>query len=538
MKNFDTFAVMIDCSRNAAPTVGSLKKFFSVISRMGYNAVLLYMEDMYDIENEKYFGYKRGKYSAIELRELDEYASSVGIELIPCIQTLAHLGRIFHWREYWNIKDIDDVLLVDDERTYELIDNMFSSISKCIKSRRIHIGMDEAIHLGQGKYLDVHGQSDRYELFVRHLSRVCEIAEKYGYKPMMWEDMFFVLAVGQYHFIEKEIDFPESVKQKVPKNCSLVWWDYFSNREEQSRAMLLSSKKLSDDVWFSGSAWICCDFIPQLRFSEERNRIALSNCIKYGIKNAIITLWGDDGGECPIFSALPALMDASAVARGISEAQKYREFKEITDVDFCVFSDIELPNYVYGENEPFYRGNQNRNPPNYSKNRLYNDPFLAFVSTNTKEVDGKIFSEYAKRLYKDAENAGEFSYIFKCAANLCRALEIKFSLPERTREFYDKGDKAALKSLAENEYTELVNRLEIFYESFKYQWEQVNKPYGFEVHDIRIGGLIRRTEHCRERLLDYACGKTEHIEELEEGLLMMKDGYIPAWSDMVTAGAL
>ncbi len=32
-----------------------------------------------------------------ELRRLDDYADLLGIELMPCIQTLGHLGQVLHW---------------------------------------------------------------------------------------------------------------------------------------------------------------------------------------------------------------------------------------------------------------------------------------------------------------------------------------------------------------------------------------------------------------------------------------------------------
>ena len=46
-----------------------------------------------------------------------------------------------------------------------------------------------------------------------------------------------------------------------------------------------------------------------------------------------------------------------------------------------------------------------------------------------------------------------------------------------------------------------------------------NKPHGFEVQDRRIGGVIRRTDACRARILAYVNGKIDRIEELEEKLL-------------------
>jgi hypothetical protein len=87
MKHFDDFGIMIDCSRNAVPSVLGLKRFFDVIAKMGYNVVMLYTEDTFEVENEPYFGYKRGRYSSAELRELDRQ----GYDLI-LIRTLDEQG--------------------------------------------------------------------------------------------------------------------------------------------------------------------------------------------------------------------------------------------------------------------------------------------------------------------------------------------------------------------------------------------------------------------------------------------------------------
>ena len=62
-----------------------------------------------------------------ELQELDDYADSLGIELIPCIQTLAHLEQMFRWAKFNEINDCNGILLVDEPKTYELIEKMIAS---------------------------------------------------------------------------------------------------------------------------------------------------------------------------------------------------------------------------------------------------------------------------------------------------------------------------------------------------------------------------------------------------------------------------
>lgn len=539
MKHFDSLGVMIDCSRNAVPNVKGIKRFLEIIAKMGYNTAFLYTEDTYEVENEPYFGYMRGKYSMEELREIDNYAASLGIEMIPFIQTLAHLATLKRWRAYRHkVFDIDDILLIDEPRTYELIENMFASLAKTFRSKRVHLGLDEAHHLGLGKYLDEHGFTDRYALFLKHLNRICEIAKKYGYETMMMaNDLFFNMSPGVFASDEVK-EFPQEILDKVPKEVATVYWDYFATDEKRYDAMMLSSKKLSDKVWFSGGAFTWATFAPHNRYSMQRNEVAIASCKKNGVREAFFTLWGDDGAECAYFSVLPALMHIAALANDMSEAEMKAKFKEITGFAFDEFLLLDLPNYIFGENVPVESPYFQHSPCNYAKTYLYDDPFLGMMSANTKIDDTDVYAGYAKRLSDVAEQNGEFSYLFDTLSKLCDVLEIKFALGKRTRALYEKGDKEGLRVLAENEYTDLLARLDRFYLTFKKQWYAVNKSYGFEVQDIRLGGLARRIEHCKEILLSYANGEIARIEELEEKILPYKDTYVTHWSEMVSANII
>lgn len=51
---------MLDCSRNAVPSVDSLKKWIDITTDLGYNTLLLYTEDTYEVDGNPYFGYRRG----------------------------------------------------------------------------------------------------------------------------------------------------------------------------------------------------------------------------------------------------------------------------------------------------------------------------------------------------------------------------------------------------------------------------------------------------------------------------------------------
>ena len=101
---------------------------------------------------------------------------------------------------------------------------------------------------------------------------------------------------------------------------------------------------------------------------------------------------------------------------------------------------------------------------------------------------------------------------------LADVLELKADLGIKTRALYRAGDKAGLKELTE-EYALAVKRVKAFYKLFETQWLKENKPFGFEIQDLRIGGLIQRIESCRRRILGYCAGKTAKIPELDADIL-------------------
>ena len=95
---FKDVCLMIDCSRNAVRNVETVKKLIRNLALIGYTSLMLYTEDTYEVDGEAVFGYLRGKYTKAELKHLSEYAHELGIELIPCLQTLAHMNQLTRYK--------------------------------------------------------------------------------------------------------------------------------------------------------------------------------------------------------------------------------------------------------------------------------------------------------------------------------------------------------------------------------------------------------------------------------------------------------
>ncbi|MBO5907804.1 MAG: beta-N-acetylhexosaminidase [Clostridia bacterium] len=503
----ESFGVMIDASRNAVMTLDGYKRFLPVLKKMGYNTVFLYCEDTYEVDGEPYFGYMRGKYTKEEMKSIDAYANSIGIEIIPCIQTLAHLETIFKWNKYPN--DTHEVLLVDDDRTYELIDNMFATLRECFSTKRLHAGMDEAWLLGRGKHTDIYGYEETDTMMTRHLDRVSKLAEKHGYEIMVWSDMFFrPWCNGTYP--STRVTVPEEYKAAIPKSVLPVYWNYYTRDEQVYFDVLDNHKQLSDSPWFAGGAWTWGGFMPHNKFSLESMIPALRASKKQNINNFFLTMWGDNGGECSRFSVLPTLFYLSEINRGNQDEDKIKaKFERTFGISFDEFMLLDSPNDLYPNKDKV------DHPINPSKYMLYSDLFCGFLDYTVTKGGGELYAEKAEKLRAVAKKSRKFGYLFNTGATLCDVLAVKYELGVKTREAYKSGDKAELIRLAKEDYTKLVLRIKAFRRAFLHQWTLENKYCGFDVQDYRLGGLVARVEACKKRLIDYAAGRLGSIEELE-----------------------
>lgn len=504
MEGYKHFCAMLDCSRDGVMRPEEVKRFASVLHDLGYDSVMLYTEDTYEVEGEPWFGYMRGGYTTEEIRSIDASLKELGMELIPCIQTLAHFTTLTRLPHYADIVDVDDILLIGEEKTYELIDRMFASLAKAFSSRLINIGMDEAHRVGLGKYLDRHGYADRIDLLLNHLNRVCAIAEKYGFRPIMWSDMFFrLVSHGEYG----PSPLPEEVKSLIPGNVSLAYWDYYHKTEEHYDTMLKAHSGLGREVWFAGGAWTWMGFAPMNGYSSATMSPAMRSVRKNGVEHVLITMWGDNGKECSFYAALPALYEISCRARGIEDERAIKEgFEKQFHIPFDEFSLLDLPNHR-SAGDPL--GNEN-----LCKSLFYSDPFMGYFDASLDfSVD---YEGYAERISR--VRAGKYGYLFEFYTALCRFLALKYSLGVRTRRAYREKNREELLSLGEKTYPQAADRLEKFYRIFREVWLKENKPFGLEVHEARMGGLMLRLRSCGSRLAEYARGG-EPIEELEREVL-------------------
>ena len=514
MKNYNYFGAFIDCAGNGRLQVSQVKNLIDKLEIMEYNLLEICMNDAYEIPSEPYFGYLRGGSTQEELREIDAYAIKHGIELVPCIQTLAHLPNLVKLPTYYDIVDCDEILLIDEPKTYDLIEHMFQSLRACFHTNLVNISMDEAWKVGLGKYLQKHGYTNRFELILKHLRKVLEIANKYGFRAHMWSDMFFRLASDGIRYYVKGLHIPQEIIRKIPQDVGICYWDYGEHEltAEMYDELFCQHEELGRELWFAGGAWCWNGFAPHNKFALESMRLAMQQVIKHKVKNVLVTVWASDGNDCSYFSTLPSLYAIKEFAKGNFDMSRIKQgFEKDLELNFDNFMLLDLPNQTSRDPD----GLKRENP---CKSLLFNDCFVGWKDYDLSKVEPIPYGEYAKRIERVKANMGEYGYLFDNMVKLCQALELKADLGLRTRKAYREKNTQELNRIIED-YEETAKRVLAFRDSMYTVWMKENKPFGWEIQEIRFGGLYARILNCRERLLKYVQGGEQNIPELELDIL-------------------
>lgn len=507
---FTMNGAMLDCSRNGVVNLNAAKQMIRYMALMGHNMLMLYTEDTYEVPEYPYFGYMRGRYTQKELQELDAYAQGYGIELIPCIQTLAHLATTLRWMCFDDIKDDNDTLLIGEEKTYELVDAMIRACRNSFTTQRIHIGMDEAFMMGFGRYRIKHGIRAREKIFCEHLYRVNEICQKYGFRPMIWSDMFYRLAVGAEGGEYTVGEISQEVMDLIPSNVELVYWDYYKHNKDAYCTPMRSHKKFANSIIFAGGAWRWAGFVPHIEKSLDASQKALTACRQTDIREVFCTAWGDQGNECPMMSILPVLQLYAElsyhedVSREMLKKRLYACTGESLS-DMLFMDEPDMPDGRYHEDIT--------NPATYL---LYSDALGSLFELHIEDCYKENYAVYAKKLAEAAVRSKNLGYMYDMLAELCSVLEYKACVSADAYQAYQTADKEKLRMISEKTLPEILDRLEAFRNSVEKRWLAEYKVSGYDILDFRLGGVSARVKNAIRRLDLYLQGEIDKIEELEE----------------------
>lgn len=503
---FKYLGIMLDVARNRVMRVESVKRYIDYLAALGFNSVMLYLEDVFHMEKYPRFGYMRGRYEVEDLKAIDDYAYELGVEVIPNIESLGHMEQYLRWNEADPIKDTNKCLLVGVPETYEFLDEMLKTMRMAFRSDRIHLNIDETQGLGTGAYAKKFGNKEGNEILYDHLEKLDEIVRKYNYQPIMSSDMFFrkLSPTGGYYSPASRLT--KEMVERVPDNMTICYWDYYHTEKKDYDYFMEEHKVFERPIQFYGSVWTWEGLIEDTEFTHQVSVPAMLSCLEHGVDDVFITMWGDDGGETnPMhtISTLPIYTEMYYKGRecSVEELDEVSEF--LTGVKY---SDKLEVSKLHGEIhlDKFF-----------SKRIFYADIMYDLVDFR---YDYEKYMQGFREAYEHTMSRKNdyFEYCNLYAKCILGKNEILHDL----RNKYKADDREYLKELCESKLPELISDYIAFQKVFTKQWLKDSKGNGLEVLEVRFGGAILRLETAIDRINAYLNGEIDKIEELEEEVVL------------------
>jgi len=256
--SFDIMGFQLDVGRQIErPEV--LLSMVADTHKLGYNAVMLYLEDAYAPPRHPRIGRKHA-YTTECMQELHRLCASQGQELIPVFPSLGHGGYITGKEGYARYDEgrgtgrLTGCLSPSFPETYTLLAELYEDWCRHIPGRYLHVGLDESDSMGQ-YHLRAHGAGslDAPAMFAEHSNRLNRILRSLGRRMVMWGDMFYYLP---------------SAMAAVDKDVIVADWYYYPFQDAPAVELfgfrrLDSSRLLRQagfEVWGIPSIWPNCPF--------------------------------------------------------------------------------------------------------------------------------------------------------------------------------------------------------------------------------------------------------------------------------------
>lgn len=257
-----------------------------------------------------------------------------------------------------------------------------------------------------------------------------------------------------------------------------------------------------------------------------------------GVRNVMTTIWGDEGNECDLYSSMPGVLyqaeHAYTSANEVDAALLRRKFDGIMGADFDDYVYASKLDDTQPESQPI--DIRTHYTPNLAKFLLWEQPFYSILSPQYRGYDLETHFTHLAAYLEQALSA-DFSVmntvgmphsIDDFPANsrlrlpylLARVLALKCHLRERLVHAYRTDDRPELYALAGAEPESRLSRLRglvrELHSLHRKHWMSMYKPFGWEVLDLRYGGLKSQLETMHMRIVAYLDDTDTEVTDLEE----------------------
>ncbi len=272
--------VMLDISRFRVPTLDSLFERIERLAALKINVFQLYTEHTFASRRHPEMGANCGSMTAEDIITLDEVCKPHFVDLNANLQSFGHHKHLLSLPDYNDLAEIPEkpwTLCPTDERIYELLDDLYAECLPAYSSPLFNASCDETWELGNGRSAEMAEKVGVGRVYLDHIKRINELAQKYDKRMMIWADIV--------------LKHPELIPE-VPDDIVMLDWSYHAESD------LSGLQKIADaglEHWTCPgvSSWqqIFCD-VGNACGNISRRAVAGEESGATGLLN---TDWGDNG---------------------------------------------------------------------------------------------------------------------------------------------------------------------------------------------------------------------------------------------------
>lgn len=332
-----------DVTRGKVPTVQTIKKLIDILSEYKVNELQLYMEHSFKYPNMSEVFRDKDAFSAEDIIELDNYAKSRYIELIPSISTFGHLYELLRSRTYSHLSEkeinydepfsfvnrmVHHTLNTTCSESIEVSRHLIESVIPLFSSDKFNICADETFDLGMFRSSKVASEKGIGKLYFDYLTQLIDIVKQNGKTPMFWGDI-----------ILKHPEFLDN----IPKDSIILNWGYFAN-ETPENTLKIAKTGLKQYVCPSTTGWN--RMINWYDNSSQNIRTMIGYAKENNVYGVLNTDWGDYGHINLLGSSLPMIVYAASLSWNSEHASTDSEDDEKISISLFGKENVGLMNLL------------------------------------------------------------------------------------------------------------------------------------------------------------------------------------------------
>ncbi|QOJ01753.1 MAG: family 20 glycosylhydrolase [Phycisphaeraceae bacterium] len=287
--------VMLDVSRCRVPTMEELRRVVDAVSGLKGNHLQLYTEHTFAYADHAEVWRGADPLTAGEVRELDAYAASRGVELAANQNCFGHLARWLRLPKYAPLAETHGEWVFDvwprrgpfslcptDPASVSFVRGLLEELVPNVKGPLVNIGCDETFDVGWGRSKGEVARVGRGRVYAGFVSAVAGVVRSLGKRAMFWGDI--------------ALSDPSCLRELPPDLIGLAW-GYEPSSDFERWCEALGGAGLARWVCPGTSSWRSITG----RTSERRGNIgrAARAGLAGGAAGFLICDWGDTGHHQP-----------------------------------------------------------------------------------------------------------------------------------------------------------------------------------------------------------------------------------------------